>query len=442
MIIVLHSDVQPEYSITLIVSDPPNFTVQPPTAYSDEPPPEYSDEPPPEYPYESSSNSSDEPPPNYSDLPPPNFSDEPLPNYSDLPLPNFSDEPPPNYSDLPSPNFFYEPPAYFSDEPPPSHSDEPPPSYYDEPPPEYPYESSANFSDEQPPNYSDLPQPTLSNESSSISSDEILQNSYEIPPNFSDEPLTIYSDEQPPNFFDELPPNFLDILDTGSDIFRDDCNELASRQSINADISAISTQEHIYNNITCRNEISIDSSPISRARLDTSRMGFPIIDIDTLADSEQNLNSSCTLELNTMYPGAGQEHAFPGETTSQTRNTQDRTVTSVSGSIDGNEVKFRCGSNLMCMVGVASLFCCFTGFIAMYYAIMKDKYLDKDETKKAKTAETNAIVLLIVTYVIFCGGICASIGIIIQSKYLALLPILLFLLIFCIISIWCGYCKR
>ena len=436
MITVLHSDTQqPEYSATPIVTGPPNFTVQPPSAYSDEPPPEYSDELPPEYPYDSSSNFSEEPPPNYSDLPLPNFSDVPPPNYYDLPPPNFSDEPPPDYSNLPPPDF--------SDESPSSHSDEPPSSHSDEPPPEYPYESSSNFSDEQPPNYSDLPLPTLFDESSSISSDEILQNfSDETPPNFSYEPLTIYSDEQPPNFFDELPPNFLDVLDTGSDVFRDNCHELASRQSINADISAISTLEHTNNNITCRNEISIDSSPISRARLDTSRMGFPIIDIDTLADSEHNLNSSCTLELNTVYPGAGQEHVFPDETTSQTRNTQNRTVTTVSGSIDGNEVKFRCGSNLLCMVGVASLFCCFTGFIAMYYAIMKDTYLDKDETKKAKTAETNAIVLLIVTYVIFCGGICASIGIIIQSKYLALLPIPLFLLIFCIISIWCGYCKR
>ena len=419
MIIVLHSDTQqPEYSATQIMTFTPNVTDEPPPEYSNEPPPEYSNEPPPEY--------SNEPPPEYSNEPPPEYSNEPPPEYSNEPSPDYSDEPPPEYSNEPPPNH--------SDEPPPEHSDEPSPSHTDEPPPEYPYESSSNFTDEPPPNYSDLPSPIFSYESPSIYSDEILQNFPDEPPkNFSDERLTIYSGE--------LPPNFSDVLDTSSE-FRDDYHELASRQSINTDISAISTQEHTNNNIMHRNEIS-GSSPISHARLDTSRMGFPIIDIYTLAGSEQNLNSSCTLELNTVYPEAGQAYVYPGETTSQTRNTQNRTVTTASRSIDGNEVKFRCGrAYLMFMVFLASWFCCFTGSLALYYACMKDKYLQKHETNKAKTAETYAIILLIVSYVIICGGICASIGILIQLKYVSLLPIPLYVLIVCIISIWCGYCKR
>ena len=391
----MHSGTRhPEYSATPTLTCTPNFT--------DELPPEYSNEPLPEY--------SNVPPPEYSNEPPSEYSNEPPPEYSNVPLPEYSNVPPPEYSN--------EPPSEYSNEPPPEYSNEPQPDYSVEPPPDYPYESP------------------------SIYSDEILQNfSNEPPSNFSEELLTIYSGELPPNFFNELFPNFSDVLDTSSE-FRDDYHELASRQSINTDISAISTREHTNINITRRNEI-LDSSPISNARLDTSRMGLPIIDIYTLADSEQNLNSSYTLELNTVYPEAGQANVYPGETTSQTRNTQNRTVTTVPESNDGNEVKFRCGrANLMLMVAFAGLFCCFTGFLAMYCAFMKDKYLYKHETKKAKTAETYAIVLLIVTYVIFFGGICASIAIIIQSKSVSVLPIPFIVLTVCIISILCGYWKR
>ena len=441
MIVVLLSDNQlPEYTATPIAIRPPNYMVQPSPGYSDEPPPEYSnesslgysDEPPPEYSNEPSPGYSDEPPPEYSNEPSPGYSDEPPPEYSDEPSPGYSDEPPPEYSDEPSLGYSDEPPQEYSNEPSPGYSDEPSLGYSDEPPPEYSNEPSPGYSDELSPGYSDEQPPEYSNDPSTGYSDEpSLGYSDEPPPEYSNEPSPAYSAEAPLGYSDEAPPVFSNeqpiqysdtIPDTSSDVLRHTIHE----QSINTFISTISYAEQ-NRVLTLRTDTYDGSSPIRHQSLSP----FPITDIYTLADSEQTRRG----EMNTDSREASQ--VCSDQTTRQIRTAGNSTA--VSGSNGENEMKFRRGYNLMCMVGIASLWCCFTGFLALYFAITKEKYLDKDELNKAKTSETIAILLLIVTYVIFCVGIFASIGFIIQSTIFALLPIPLFILMVCVISTWCAY---
>ena len=351
-------------------------------------------------------NNTVQPPPGYSAGAPPGYSNEALPGYSYMALPGYSAEPPQEYSAGAPPEYSNGSPLGYSNEAPPGYSNKGPTTYSNQGPPGYSNGASPGYSNGAPRGYSNGASPGCSNEAPPGYSNGAQRGSSNIPP-------SRYS---------------YIIRDTSSEVLRHTIHE----QTRNTSISTISYPEQ-NSVISLRSETYNGSSP----RRHQSLSPFPIIDIYTLADSQHIRRG----ERNTDSREASQ--AYPDQTTRQSRSTFS-SLDQESNGTGGNEVKFRCGDSLLFGLGViASLWCCLTGYLTMYFAYRTNKLFHKNKKNKAKTSENIAIVLLIISYVVLCGGLSASIVvIIIQHTSLNILALPLSLLIFFSLATLYVYCRE